>query len=101
MKKLINIPVFKQKSDDVLYGQSHDTYLSQETEGCVEVSRADSNHDQQAPDHVDSSTTVSRVVSVEDHEEGGHDKEENIGDSVDELCHVGSVGVVVLAPINR
>ena len=66
----------------------------------MEVSRADSNHDQQAPDHVDSSTTVSCVVPVEDHEEGGHDKEENIGDSVDELCHVWSVGVVVLAPIN-
>ena len=40
------------------------------------------------------------VVPVQDHEEGRHDQEEDVGGGVDELGDVGGEGVVVLAPVD-
>ena len=34
-------------------------------------------------------------------EEGGHDEEEDVGDSVDELSNVGREGIVLLTPVHR
>ena len=44
---------------------------------------------------------MSSIVPMKMHEEGRHDEEENVGDSVDELCNVGGEGVVLLTPVNR
>ena len=44
---------------------------------------------------------MSCIVPVKMHEEGRHDEEENVGDSVDELSNVGGEGVVLLAPVDR
>ena len=41
-----------------------------------------------------------RVVLVQDHEEGRHDQEEDVGGCVDELGDVGGEGVVVLTPVD-
>ena len=41
-----------------------------------------------------------RVVLVQDHEEGRHDQEEDVGGRVDELGDVGGEGVVVLTPVD-
>ena len=44
---------------------------------------------------------MSCIVPVKMHEEGRHDEEENVGDSVDELSNVGGEGVVLLTPVDR
>ena len=43
---------------------------------------------------------VPRVVPVQDHEEGRHDQEEDVGGRVDELGDVGGEGVVILTPVD-
>lgn len=65
----------------------------------MEIRGADANHYQEQPDEVDTIATVTRVLLVQDHQEGGHDEEEHIGDGVDELCDVRREGVVVLTPV--
>ena len=40
------------------------------------------------------------VVLVQDHEEGRHDEEQDVGGGVDELGDVRGEGVVVLTPVN-
>ena len=40
------------------------------------------------------------VVLVQDHEEGRHDEEQDVGGGVDELGDVRGEGVVVLAPVD-
>ena len=45
-------------------------------------------------------STVPRVVPVEDHEEGRHHQEEDVGGGVDKLRDVGGEAVVVLAPVD-
>ena len=49
---------------------------------------------------MDTITTVPGVLPVEEHEEGRHDEEEDVGDGVDELRDVGGEGVVLLTPVN-
>ena len=43
---------------------------------------------------------VPGVVPVQDHEEGRHDQEQDVGGGVDELGNVRGEGVVVLAPVD-
>ena len=85
----------------------------------MKIGGAEPNNNEQKPDHVNSCTNstcahlyifiklykltiaaVSCVVLVEDHEEGRHDQEENVGGGVDELGDVGGEGVVVLTPVD-
>ena len=67
----------------------------------MEIRGADANHYQEQPDEVDTIATVTRVLLVQDHQEGGHDEEEHIGDGVDKLGDVGREGVIVLTPVYR
>ena len=50
---------------------------------------------------MDTITTVPGVLPVEEHQEGRHDEEEDVGDGVDELRDVRGEGVVVLTPVYR
>ena len=45
-------------------------------------------------------SAVPGVVLVQDHEEGRHDEEQDVGGGVDELGDVRGEGVVVLAPVD-
>ena len=67
----------------------------------MEVGGAGAHHHQEDPDEVDTIATVPGVVLVQEHQEGRHHEEEDIGDGVDELRNVGREGVVLLAPVDR
>ena len=66
----------------------------------MEICRAGTNNNQKTPDDMDTSTTVTGVVSVEQHQKGWHNEEQDVGCGVDELCYVGREAVVLLAPVN-
>ena len=67
----------------------------------MKISRADPNNHEQQPDNMDPLPTVYNITSVEVHQQGGHQDEEDVGDSVDELCNVWRECVVFLTPVYR
>ena len=66
----------------------------------MKISRADPHNHEQQPDNMDPLPTVCNITSVEVHQQGGHQDEEDVGDSVDELCNVWREDVVFLTPVN-
>ena len=66
----------------------------------MKISRADPHNHEQQPDNMDPLPTVGDITSVEVHQQGGHQDEEDVGDSVDELCNVWREDVVFLTPVN-
>ena len=65
----------------------------------MEIGGAETHHHQEQPDQVDAIATVPGVLLVQDHQEGRHNEEQDVGDGVDELCDVRREGVVVLTPV--
>ena len=67
----------------------------------MEISWAEPHNNEEEPDNVDTTPTMSGVLLVQVHQEGGQHDEEDVGDGVDELCNMWGEVIILFTPVNR